>query len=301
MSTPLPFDSLNALLATPGPFSRDLMAQWLKDWLRREQNRATEQDWQAAFRVAYEYHGVSTEVPTQTVTATPAGKALAGIRFFNRDLSQPFIELLAWSGVDPTAHFPFLAEQWSAFQPRRVRLIGGPDAPGERGVKDMAIFGASCSAIAAPARQGPISLMPVVDLEAALAMINETFDAMAASDEELARRVTPIDADGLAHCLANGSARLLRAGHETVGLIACVDDHIAFLRGQVIHEEVVLPAFQGHGFAALAQRLLAAELATADKDAVLLGTIDHGNLASKKSAAAAGRSAFLNYWFMSLE
>ncbi|MBT0566059.1 hypothetical protein [Williamsia sp. CHRR-6] len=98
---------------------------------------------------------------------------------------------------------------------------------------------------------------------------------------------------------ADGQLRAIIADDALVGLLATVPDAVDWISGDVVAEEVIDDDFSGHGYAAAAQAVWAHSLAT-DPATYLVGTIDHRNIASRKSAERAGRPRILDDVFVAL-
>ena len=146
---------------------------------------------------------------------------------------------------------------------------------------------------------GEIALEPA-SRDEAVALVEARYDALGRDDPVLARNVTPADAETLAECESAGSLFAMRAGGETVGVIATLPDAIDWIEGEVVVEEAVSVAHAGRGYAAAAQRALAARYAREDRSRRLIGTIDGGNGASRRSAERAGRPIVSRYVFVPL-
>jgi RimJ/RimL family protein N-acetyltransferase len=294
----LPFDSLNALLQAPLPVPEETRARWLREWLEQQQARISEPDFAAAFRQVFEHYDAPPDAYLQRLIEAPEGRALAGIRFFNLNPDQPFVELLAWDGPSPEPWLPRIRSEWSVFRPFAVRALLEV-APRVEGVRvDMTLHGARCGEMHKPEAGTGMKLRPVVDASAAIALIDAVHADLRQRQPALGRQITALDAEGLDWCLEHGRALFITIEDTVAGLIACAPDRIDFLKGQVVFEEVVSPLFRGRGLASAAQCALAEQLHAENPDALLLGTIAHNNPASRRSAERAGRSALLGYYFL---
>ena len=81
---------------------------------------------------------------------------------------------------------------------------------------------------------------------------------------------------------------------------AAMPGHIGWGAGDEIIEEVVAIDHAGHGYAAAAQFALSAR--NEDKgEAMLIGTIDGLNIASRRSAERVGRKRIIDYVFLPLD
>lgn len=300
MTTALPYDSLTALLQAPLPIPPELRRQWLKAWIDEEHGRLRDPGFAAAFRHVFEHFDAPPEAYLHRRLESPEGQALAGIRFFNRNPKRPFVELLAWDGPKPELWLPLIATEWSGFRPFAVRVLLAEPTQLAGAELDMSLHGARCSEMAKRDTSDAVTLKAVTDPTAALGLINAVHTDVHERQPALGRQITALDAEGLSWCLEHGKALFITVDDEIAGLIACAPDHIGFLKGQVIFEEVVSPGYQGRRLASAAQAALAEQLSDEDPDALLLGTIAHNNPASRRSAERAGRPAWLSYHFLPL-
>ena len=116
--------------------------------------------------------------------------------------------------------------------------------------------------------------------------------------DTLKGRVFPASHDELEACQSNGILRQIWVGEQVAGVIA-VEAAIEYgVRGWVVIEEVLLPAFRGRGFASVAQGHLAKILAESAPEKILFGTIDTLNEASLRTAQRVGREVISAYWWL---
>ena len=227
---------------------------------------------------------------------------LGGIRFYGGDRKKPFVEVLAHEFENWRELAAGVADAWSAFTPSHLRLLLPAEPALANGATiDQAIFAARYDRMAPPDEH--VALRPFTTAEDAIKIVRSRFDALRATEPALAQRITAATPQELRSWHAKGTLKAIcvreNGIQKTVGLMAIAPATIAWLEGDVIHEEVVLSAFNGHGFAASAQRAWAAALA-ADRTRLLMGTIDDGNPASQRTALAAGRKAIMYYVFVPL-
>jgi hypothetical protein len=108
-----------ALFGAQGPA---LIADWLDD----ELDRVTDPAFARSFADHIDLPGVTTEDYLQRVIDTQAGSLLAGIRFFGRDISRPFVEVIAHSFDDLDRLRDCVAHEWSTFEPQALRVRSRP-------------------------------------------------------------------------------------------------------------------------------------------------------------------------------
>jgi len=85
----------------------------------------------------------------------------------------------------------------------------------------------------------------------------------------------------------------------SVGILSIAPGSVNWIAGDIVEEEVISTAFNGHGYAASAQ-IAWANRTDVDPNNYLVGTIDRLNAASRATATKVGRAAVLNYVFMPL-
>lgn len=236
-------------------------------------------------------------------------RLLAGIRFYATRSDQPFVDVIAHDFDELEPLLRCVAAEWIGFAPLAVRLLFTPQVPLPAGAQiDMSILGARYQDLNGP--DGRVHLATFDTPEEAISLIEERFSALESEDPLLSRRVFPAVAEDVRAWHDAGTMRAICPVGEgrhcddrdevgCAGLLAVQSDLIEWLEGDVVQEEIVSAAYAGHGYAASAQRAWADQTGAKLSD-LLLGTIDHLNVASRLSAMRAGRSALLNYVFLPL-
>jgi hypothetical protein len=228
-----------------------------------------------------------------------AGKLLGGIRFYGRDVTRPFVEIVAHDFTDLNALRACVRAEWTMFAPPFLRIRAAPGRVTDTGVLlDESVFAARYRDIrAAGAGVWLRRFDPVEDAER---MVARRYERLGVDDPALARNISPASAADLQDWHALGQLRALHTTAGVVGLLAVVPGQIDWISGDVVNEEVVCAEHRGHGFAAAGQAAWAAEPGR-DPDQWLIGTIDRLNIASRKTAAAAGRRRVLDGLFVSTD
>ncbi len=277
----------------------------VRDWLEGEVGRIDDPAFAKLFTDHISLPGVADADYTHRHIRSEAGELIGGIRFYARDFSRPFVEIVAHSFSDATITDSNLdrlrdciRSEWSMFAPFDLRLRvapGGVDHPAAR--TDVTIHAARYQDMTPP--DGRVQMTPFADVEEAIEIVRDRYAQITNHAPDLARNISPADPKDLR---AWHDADLLRAiVSETtiVGLLAVAPESVAWIEGDEVNEEVIVAAHGGQGYAASAQAAWAATMAQ-DRNRVLIGTIDRLNPASRRSAERAGRPAVLEEIFLPL-
>lgn len=228
-----------------------------------------------------------------------AGKLLGGIRFYGRDITRPFVEIVAHDFTDLDALRACVRAEWAMFAPQFLRIRSAPGRVTGPGVLlDQSVFAARYRDMWA-ARTG-VWLRRIDRIEDAERVVADRYELLGVNDPALARNISPASTAELRDWHALGQLRALHTAHGIVGLLAVAPGQVDWISGDVVSEEVVCAEHRGHGFAAAAQAAWAAEPGR-DPGQWLIGTIDRLNIASRKTAAAAGRRRVLDGLFVSTD
>jgi hypothetical protein len=271
----------------------------LAAWLDGEVARVNDTEFARSFSEHIHLPGVVTNDYLHRQIYTPAGNLLGGIRFYGRNISRPFVEIIAHSFDDLDRLRDCVGREWSMFAPRALRLRTRPGRlSGPHVVLDESIHVARCRDIRPPAPH--VWLEPIEQAEDAAVIVHTRYEQLAADDPALARNVFPAASDDLRVWHAAGQLHAVRTCEAVVGLLAVAPGQVEWIDGNEIDEEIIAVEHQGHGYAALAQAAWAAHIAR-DRSQLLIGTIDRLNTSSRKTAEAAGRPRVLDAVFVSLE
>ncbi|WP_422743185.1 hypothetical protein ACN27E_16935 [Mycobacterium sp. WMMD1722] len=271
-----------------------LLAEWLFEQLARVDDAAFVRTFTDHVQLA----GVEPDEYAHRLVSGADGSLLAGIRFYHRDVSRPFVEVVAHTFTDLDALSDCVRAEWSAFNVRYLRTCARPGRlTGPQMVLDVSIHAARYADMAAP--DGRVHLQPFTDAEDAIALVDDRYRRLAGDDPVLARNISAADPVDIHRWHDVGQLRAVRAGDRTVGALAVAPDTVSWLSGDVVQEEVIAAAHSGHGYAAAAQTVWAAERA-GDRQRLLLGTIDRHNTVSRRTALRAGRPVVLERVFVRL-
>ena len=271
----------------------------LASWLEGEVARVNDTEFARSFSDHIDLPGVDADDYLHRRICTSAGKLLGGIRFYGRDISRPFVEIIAHSFDDLDRLCDCVGREWSMFAPLALRLRTRPGRlSGPHVVLDESIHVARCCDMRPPSSH--VWLEPFDRVEDAELTVHTRYQRLAADDPALARNVFPATDDDLRVWHTSGQLHGVRTREAVVGLLAVAPGRVGWIDGNEINEEVIAVEHQGHGYAALAQAAWAAHIAR-DHSQLLIGTIDRLNTSSRKTARAAGRPRVLDVVFISLE
>jgi len=268
------------------------------EWLAAEVARIDDPAFARSFAEHVDLPGIVAGDFNHRHVRTSNGELLGGIRFYGRDVNRPFVEVVCHGFDDLDELCDCVRSEWSAFAPRHLRLHamhGRFTRPGV--VLDTSVYCARYRDMSPPDRR--VSLEPFADIDEAIALVVARYERVAADDPELGRNISQASAEELRGWHAEGQLRAIRAGDETVGVLAIAPGAIRWLPGDEINEEVIAVDQRGHGYAAAAQCFWASSVAV-DPGRLLIGTIDRHNVASRSTATRAGRRPILDAVFVSL-
>ncbi|MGU3499315.1 hypothetical protein [Mycobacterium sp. C31M] len=259
-------------------------------WLSQELSRTEDDEFARSFSDHIDLPGVRHRDYLHRLIDTARGHVLGGIRFRGRDISKPFVEIIAHTFDDTAALTECVAREWEIFSPKalRVRL---PPAAGH--LLDQTVHIARCADMLPPVPE--VRLAPFDHVEDALDTVRIRYREL---DPELAHRVSAASRDDLRSWHDTGRLHAIEADRTVVGALAVVPADILWIDGAVVHEEVIAAEHAGHHYASKAQRRWAAD--NPNPDELLIGTIDGLNVASRRAAEAAGRTRLLDLVFVPL-
>ncbi|MGD9620670.1 MAG: hypothetical protein AB7G47_09815 [Mycolicibacterium sp.] len=269
------------------------------DWLDHQESLIDNTDFAREFADHIELPGISPLDYCHRHLRTHRGELVAGIRFYNRNIDRPFIEVLAHTFNDIDALADCVSAEWSIFSAPFMRLRTQPGRiTGHNTFLDQSIHVARYHQMPAPDGRVQLEIFTIVD--DAIALVADRYDHLAQDQPELADNLSPAAADDLRRWHAHRQLRAVRTHNSTVGVLAVAPGSIGWITGDEINEEVISTPHSGHGYAASAQTTWAAHIAT-DPEQFLIGTIDRHNHASRRTALAVGRPPVLADTFVALD
>ncbi|MGF1477202.1 MAG: hypothetical protein ACFB6S_16785 [Geminicoccaceae bacterium] len=275
------------------------------DWLVGEVGHIDDPAFAKLFTDHISLPGVADADYAHRHIRSEAGELIGGIRFYAHDRDRPFVEIVAHSFAG-AAHSDeeldrfrdCVRSEWSMFEPLDLRMRVAPVGivhPTAR--TDVTIHAARHRDMTPP--DGRVQLMPFADVEGAIEITFDRYAHVADHTPDLARNIAAAHPDDLRMWHQANQLRAIVAEGSVVGLLAIAPGSVAWIEGDEVNEEVVVGAHGGQGYAASAQAAWAATMAQ-DRNRFLVGTIDHLNPASRRSAERAGRPAVLEEIFLAL-
>jgi hypothetical protein len=271
----------------------------VRTWLDAEAARVTDQGFAVRFCEDVRLPGIATDDYLHRLIHTSHGHLLGGIRFYGRDVSRPFVEIVAHDFEDLDRLRRCVRAEWSMFAPGFLRLCTRPGRlSGPNVLLDVSIFLARHADMRAPSSS--VILTNFADVDAAIEMVRRRYERLTADEPKLSRNLSPAHADDLRRWHHGGELKAIMVDDESVGLLAVAPGRIRWLDGDEINEEVIDFEHSGRGYAALAQAAWA-RYAAANPRRLLIGAIDGLNVASRRTAVRAGRRRLLDLVFVSLQ
>lgn len=231
---------------------------------------------------------------------------LCGIRFYNGNPQQPFVDLLAGEALEDGMVDAAIAAMraFEVFRPTRARIVvpgtQRPNLPtGWAAELDQVLAVAPVKKVAKVERRPDhhVSIAPAACDEAS-AFVRAGYKQLAANDPALALRVFAATEDQLEECRSHGHLWWWTMNGERAGLIAARPDAVLGVTGLLMVEELIDARWAGLGSAAMAQREVARRVATSAPGTLMLGTIDATNLASRATARHASRTEIAAWYFL---
>jgi hypothetical protein len=295
---PTRWPSLAGQLALAAELFGDNGFQRVTGWLSAEFERVHDTEFARTFSAHIRLPGVTEGDFNHRVVRSAGGTLLGGIRFYGRDITRPFVEIICHSFTDLDTLADCVSGEWAQFVPRWARLH---DRPGVLRHPDMVLdqttHAARCTDMRAPDPR--VSLTPFPDAEDAVELVRRRYETLSADHPELARHLfaaAPVD---LRNWDASGYLHAITVSGTAAGVLAVAPGRVRWIDGYEITEEVILTTHGGYGYAASAQAHWAHHKA-GDPQALLVGTIDRLNAASRATARHAGRDAVLEAVFLGL-
>ena len=298
MHDPRAWPSLADQIDVAAQLYDDLGHQMLADWLAVQIARVDDSGFAREFSDHITLPGIGSLDYAHRQVHTARGDLVGGIRFYSRDITRPFVEVIAHSFDDLGALCGCVASEWSAFAPRYLRLRARPGAiTAPNVVLDVSIHAGRYRDMRPPDRR--VQLDCFADVQDAIDLVARRYQQLAENDAQLAHNISPADPADLSHWHDTGRLRAIRVGATTVGAIAIAPGAIGWIAGDEINEEVIDTTHAGHGYAVSAQTAWAATI-TDNAAQMLIGTIDRHNPASRKTATRAGRPRVLDDVFVAV-
>ncbi|MDZ5076090.1 GNAT family N-acetyltransferase [Nesterenkonia sp. HG001] len=236
------------------------------------------------------------------ITHDDGGWSVIGIRFRGRDLTCPFVDVIA-SSLSPTPEnirriVTEAAEDLKEFRPLTARLtVGDPDS-GLAEVHDASGIGPSAvdqylvaglirginhrTRVASYRR---VSLEPM-DPTLAAARVAEIY----AAHPEGTRWATPAGPDELQEASEDGALFEIFANGEPAGVVSAPRDDDHGLSGHLVQEICLDEDHRGRGYGPAVLQRLCEELPHPEPGTVLWGSIHPENVPSLRNAHAVGRT-----------
>jgi len=273
----------------------------VKNWLDQQLTFLNDQDFARLFSDNIDCFAVQPVAYNHRLIQTTAGALLGGIRFYGLDITRPFVEVVAHSFSDFDRLRKVVANEWRVFAPQFVRLTAPAQTlPTPDAILDVSIHGAPYGKMMPP--NGELNLSSPADTAQIEPLVQARYQRIKHDQLELGRNIGAASIEDLSDCHKDGGLYVayVHEQQSPIGVIAVRDSGIAWVQGDEVLEEVVVAQYSGNGYGAQMQMALAHARGQTMPDRLLVGTIDHLNHASRKSAERAGRPEIMRRVFLPL-
>jgi L-amino acid N-acyltransferase YncA len=306
---------LDDMVAAHGRWTAARLSDWYPQDQRRERSRDAMQGqagWVADADFGLSFRDNVGSVPVsdplawanRRIDLSDGHWCVTGIRFRGRDVTKPFIDVVATSlppRADALARLAaVLVPQYRDFAPRAVRVDApAPDELVGAAMADPRFAHAAvdqyvvAGLVADLRRRPPVDgyervHLQVVPVDPAGQATARLYAQAEAERPDLAQWATPSTPDELQECAAEGLLFEVRVDGHPAGVVAARRDDDHGMTGFVVQEIVLDDAHRGHRLAAAVLQRLLAELPAGPGD-TLWGTIHPDNQPSLRNAASIGR------------
>ena len=267
-------------------------------WLDEQEGLIDNADFAHSFADHIDLPGVGLFDYAHRYVRSSGGAALGGIRFYNRNIERPFVEVIVHSFSDIDALRDCVRVEWSAFSPQFTRLRMRPGHLVVAGARvHKSIYVGRYSEL--QPSDGRVSLDRFDNPETAIGIVACRYDRLKSDNPPLARMLSAASPEELLEWYDADQLRAIRTNGTTVGVLAIAPSEIGWIEGDEVGEEVIDADHNGRGYAAAAQSVWAGQV-TCNRNSLLIGTIHDGNDASRKTAESVGRRRVLDDYVVEL-
>jgi hypothetical protein len=267
-------------------------------WLDEQEGLVDNADFARSFADHIDLPGVGLFDYAHRYVRSSGGAALGGIRFYNRDIERPFVEIIVHSFSDIDTLRDCVSVEWSVFSPLFIRLRMRPGRLADAGARvHKSIYVGRYSQL--QPSDGSVSLDRFDTPETAIDIVARRYERLKSDDPVLAQKLSAASPEELHGWYDADQLRAIRTNGATVGVLAIEPSEIGWIEGDEVSEEVIDADHNGRGYAAAAQSVWADQVAR-DRNILLIGTIHDGNNASRKTAESVGRRHVLDDYVVAL-
>jgi hypothetical protein len=267
-------------------------------WLDEQEGLVDNADFARSFADHIDLPGVGLFDYAHRYVRSSGGAALGGIRFYNRDIERPFVEIIVHSFSEIDALRDCVSVEWSVFSPLFIRLRTRPGRLADAGARvHKSIYVGRYSQL--QPSDGSVSLDRFDTPETAINIVARRYERLKSDDPALAQKLSAASPEELRGWYDADQLRAIRTNGTTVGVLAIEPSEIGWIEGDEVSEEVIDADHNGRGYAAAAQSVWADQVAR-DRNILLIGTIHDGNNASRKTAESVGRRHVLDDYVVAL-
>ena len=281
------------------PVDSESLRIGMKDYINEQLLWCEDSNFSANF--PFRETGLPQDFFLQKIVSCDGNDYLTGPRYRGGDLKKPFIDLVASTAPLTQRAMASILDVWYPMGALSVRVLR-PVSDDTSGCADQFFYvGKSIH----EKNEARISGQTIRIERACLQSAEWCLQALKLAYAEtysrypfLKDKVFPTDEEDIRVAIRDGNLFLIVYEGSRAGFIICENGRRAFVPGQWISEEIVLPNFRGKHVAGSAQQALLSFLSMHHASALLWGTIESSNHPSIRAAERAGRKRVMEYAFL---
>lgn len=287
------------------PLPREQLKKGLTHFLKQQLAWCDDPDFSACFPFKETHQ--PQQFFQQKIIESERNTYLTGPRYINRNIHEPFIELVASSAPLTAKTAEQIFKTWQPLKAKAIRVLRRANTQNTHdiGQIDQFIYARELSDNQAIStlidKDCQITQASASDLKWCMQTIESAYQDTFLKLPQLRSRLEPSQTTTVQDAINNGDVFIIHYQQIPAGLLIHHFHTYAFIPGYWVDEKVILPEFRGRHLAAIAQNQLCRELSNNGRSNLLLGCIAGSNLPSIRSAQVAGRTALLEYAFLTSE
>lgn len=276
------------------PLSNHELKKWMSLFLDEQLKGCDDVAFSAQF--PFKQTGLPQRFFQQKIITFAGSDFLTGPRYLGGDVNQPFIDLVASSSPLTRQAAREIFKVWQPLGAQTLRVLRRPGLV-SGGTVDQLFYGGTLLT-PKPNPSLEISRADMSHFDWCLQAIEQAYAETYLRMPQLRGQVFPTDHQELEVSIRQGEVFMLSVDQERAGLIICHVGNRAFIHGNWITDEIVVPKFRGRQLASEVQRQLFAFLPGSHDTPLLWGNIFSGNVPSMRTAQRAGRGPLMEYAFL---
>jgi hypothetical protein len=286
----------------PSLLSETSILSGIEVWIGKEFDRCYDAAWASVFEQHSNFFSMPPDHFLNRLVTVKNATVLCAIRFYGGDLTRPFVDVFAWTDKPSWSTLrDVMHAEWQAFHPSAIRVLtmDPPDATEVR--RDQTVHVGMPLQMTAQERSPRLRLIDCKEASEAFASAKDWYAELREENEALADEVPQSEIEDLRDCQQTGALCWVTVDGQRMGIVGIASGRIAWLSGMVVNEEILARRVRGQGLGRFIQREVAVRLVEKGQNSMpIIGTIQHLNEASRRTAIRARRPTMMQYSFLPL-